>query len=168
MLTLQGGVTVSAIEDALLVAASVAASIATSGTDGSSSSSSSSSSGKGTVGGNLTVIVTNNVAEAIIGDNAKIAADGDINITAENDVDIFLVSMSVAVSTGSEQQSGVAMGGTIAVAVSNAETNVKIGDNAEIISTDGAITIVADNNDFMLNILGRNSGCCNIRFRCRG
>ncbi|NLF27306.1 MAG: hypothetical protein GX592_05355, partial [Clostridiales bacterium] len=110
------------------------------------------------IGGNLNVIVSGNKvwAGALGADGAtaggeQLTAGGDIRIAAENESKLTLIAASVGAG------SGVAVGGTVGVIVTNNDTRAAVGNGAALVAGKGAV-ISAKSAETMLNILASLSG----------
>ena len=110
---------------------------------------------KATVGGGMTVCVTESRAKAAIGNRAKLNAKGDVDVKANNNADMILGSLNVTL-----QNSGggaVAAGGTVAVCVSDTKAEASVGNGSELTSSQGAVRVKADNDELIVSFLNSTS-----------
>ena len=105
-----------------------------------------------TAGGAINVVAADNSAKATIGDNTQITAAEDVSIVSGADTDLILISLSFAGGN-----SKVAVGGTIAVVVDNADAEVIVGENAKVESTEGSVTLESNNHEQLINVLASAS-----------
>ena len=104
-----------------------------------------------TIGGAINVILTKNKANTTIGNEATLTSRGALGVKALTDMDQILVSVSLAGALR-----GTAAGGTVAVVVDKAESNVTIGNNHRL-EGEGDVTIAADTKDRMTSVLASAS-----------
>ena len=103
------------------------------------------------VGGGLDVVLLNNTAKTVIGNDATIDASGKLDITADSGLDLLLVSASASVA-----KRATAAGGTISFGRNSAEATVEIGENHKL-AADGDVTIAGRATDKIINIIASAS-----------
>ena len=107
---------------------------------------------KFTMGGGLNILLLENTANTTIGDSADINANGKLDITADSDMDLTLISVSAAGA-----KNNTAAGGTLAFVFDEAKSKVKIGDN-HVLNAVNDVTLRGKASDDMLSILPSASG----------
>ena len=103
------------------------------------------------IGGAINCIVQNTKVNSLIGNGATVAATGDVNVGADSDSFLLLISLSAAGS------GGVAVGGTFAVIITGSSTNAKIGNNAVVSSSAGSIKLSAYTKEKLVSALASAS-----------
>ncbi len=115
----------------------IAASVTTSGTG---------------VGGVIDAIVMDNHVSSLVGASARITAGSDIDVLASAKANLLLAALSFAGSG-----SATAVGGTLAVVVTNTITLAEVKAAARLTSTNGSITVSALSEDEFINVLAAAS-----------
>lgn len=110
------------------------------------------SAGGNAIGGNFGAIVMDNEAEAAVGKQVSLTADGDIRVSSLQKNDLFLVAASVAGANGQ-----VAAGGTLHVIVNESRASVNAGDGAAIVSKNGSITLSSRTEEDLVSVLASAS-----------
>ena len=105
-----------------------------------------------TMGGGLNILLLKNKANLSVGKNSDVSANGKLDITADSDMDLKLISVNAAGS-----KVGAAVGGTIAFVFDEAEAKVKMGAN-QMLSAAGDVTLRGKASDSVLSILTSASG----------
>ncbi|MEG1583494.1 MAG: hypothetical protein RR361_00395, partial [Anaerovorax sp.] len=108
---------------------------------------------KGTIGGGLNAIATNNKIESKILNGTSISTDGNLEVGSTSDMNLILVSLSV-----SGAAKGVAIGGTFGVIVHEGQALNIIGDNVTLESRYGDVHLYAKNKEQLIHILASASG----------
>jgi hypothetical protein len=103
------------------------------------------------VGGAINCIVQNTKVSSLVGDNVTISAAGDVDIGANIDSFLLLISLS---ATGS---GGVAAGGTFAIIITGSAAKAVIGDNASVSSNAGSIQLSAYTKEKLISALASAS-----------
>ncbi|MDL2318393.1 hypothetical protein LJC74_04855 [Eubacteriales bacterium OttesenSCG-928-A19] len=93
-----------------------------------------------TIGGTVNYIGLKNDVQALVGASAILEAAGNVDIVATNRMDMSLIAVSLAASTGK-----VAAGGTVAVVITKNTTIANVGADASI--TAGARALVSATGD---------------------
>ena len=103
------------------------------------------------IGGGLDVVLLNTIANAKIGDSATVDAGGKLDIAADSNLNLMLISVSASVA-----KAATAAGGTIAVLVNDAEAKASVGKNHSL-SADGDVTVAGRAVDKLLSVIASAS-----------
>ena len=105
------------------------------------------------VGGSISVILTENDVQATVGNNAVITANGGLDVISANKAYLLLLALSASASMGK-----AAMGGTVAVIITGNSALAAVGDGAVIECPDGSVNVSSDNDEALFSILASASG----------
>ena len=98
------------------------------------------------------MISAQNEAVSEIGKNALVTAGGKLDVTADTDEDLLLISVSAASTQGT-----VAAGGTVDVIVNEAVTNAIIGANTVLAAKDD-VNVKARDKETLISLIASLSG----------
>ena len=109
------------------------------------------------VGGGLNVVINNNSAKAHVAMDAKvnqptvIVSDGAVLISADAAAQVLMGSLAVALSDSSS--TAASAGAVVTVATNASAAEATVGDGASITSRNEGITVIAINEEQVLNFL---------------